>query len=130
MHSQKCSCDLCVRRISLLCSTWLELCKNFTFFFCYKLNKLQKSTSGKEDKIIRSEVRELLNHMNCLCKLEPVEKSVILSVCHIDERRGKYCGVAVTNSIKKNFQRGSKDRNKGSPLHTAGKKMTRKLNTN
>jgi hypothetical protein len=63
--------------------------------------------------------------MNRLCKLEAVEKSVILPVCRADERIAKYCGASVTPAIKK-----SKDRNKESPLHSAGKKKTRNPDRN
>lgn len=81
--------------------------------------KKKKPTSGKQDKIIRSEARELINHIHSLCRLKAVEKSVIFPVCRTDERMAKYCGVSVTTA-RKDVKQGSKGTNKETPLHTAG----------
>jgi hypothetical protein len=51
-------------------------------------------SSQKKGKTIRSEARDI-NHVNHQCIQEAVEKSLILPICHADERTVNYCRVSV-----------------------------------
>jgi hypothetical protein len=48
--------------------------------------------SQNKGETVHSEARELINHVNLQCKQEAVEKSLILPICHADERTVNYCG--------------------------------------
>jgi hypothetical protein len=48
-------------------------------------------TSGKEGQTICSGIREVIY----LCKQEAVDESLIVPICHADERTAKYCGISV-----------------------------------
>jgi hypothetical protein len=66
-------------------------------------------SSRKKGKTIHSEAREMINHVNHQCKQDVVEKSLILSICHADERTANYCGVSV--ATVKQIRRESRERN-------------------
>jgi hypothetical protein len=49
----------------------------------------------KKGKTVRSEARQIINHVNHQCKQDAVEESLILPIWHSDERTANYCGVSV-----------------------------------
>lgn len=54
------------------------------------------ATDGKKGKTICSKAREVINHMNGLCKQATAEKSLTVPTSRADEKPVKYCGVSVT----------------------------------
>jgi hypothetical protein len=64
-------------------------------------------SSRKKGETIHSEA--MINHMNHQCKQEAVEKSLILPICHADERTVKYFRVSV--ATVKQIRRESRERN-------------------
>lgn len=53
----------------------------------------------RSQKTIRSEAREIINHVNHQRKQEAMEKGLILPVYHADERRANHCGVSCKHRI-------------------------------
>jgi hypothetical protein len=84
--------------------------------------------SRKWGKTIHSEAREMIYHVNRQYKQEATEKSLILPICHADERTENYCGVSV--STVKQIRRETRHRNEGSPLCTPSKNRPRKTQRN
>jgi hypothetical protein len=76
---------------------------------------------------ICSTPREVVTHLNQLCKQAAVKKSLILHTYHAGKRITKHCGVSFRTVY---IGRDSKEGNEGSPLHTPGRglKMLRSLN--
>jgi hypothetical protein len=77
------------------------------------VSTLQVASSRKEGKIIHSEAREMVNHVNLHRNEESVDKSLILPICNVDERTANYWGVSV--ATVKQIVRDSRERSEGSP---------------
>jgi hypothetical protein len=64
---------------------------------------------NSQKKTIHSEAKEMTNHGNHQCKQVAVVKSLILPICHADERTATYFRVSVTTV--KQIRQGSRQKN-------------------